>query len=109
VARLTAGELRDRVAVQAKTTAADTAPGRTVTWPTVIDALPVRVVARSAGEAIRAAGVTSVVSYEVVARYRTDITAAGHRFTWLGKTLQILGVRLNRLEDKVTFDCVELA
>jgi head-tail adaptor len=109
VARLTAGELRDRVAVQEKTTAAATAPGKTVTWPTAIAALPVKVTARAASEAIRAAGVTSVVSYEVVTRYRTDITAAGHRLVWMGKTLQILGVRLERLEDKVTFDCVELA
>ena len=108
-----AGEFRDRVTVESKTTSTDTQLGRSQSWSTTATIwAAVRVT--SATEVQENHRVTTVTSYEVATRYRTDITPA-MRLSWTpyggsAKTLRITGVRLQPgRPDSMLIDCQEAA
>lgn len=101
------GELRDRVVVQSKSTAAGPVSLTTVAtvWASV---RPL-----SAGEGLQTEAVRSTVQYEVEIQYRVDVTAT-MRLSWTpyggsAKTLQINGVRIAPgRPQRLLLDCAEV-
>jgi SPP1 family predicted phage head-tail adaptor len=85
------GELRELVDIQTPPATRDSQGGRSGAWGTLETGVWARVrAAANQGEALRAAAVTAQTRYEVVIRYRSDVTTL-MRLSWLGKTLQIQG------------------
>lgn len=116
-----AGDLRERVTIQVKTTVRDAQGGAVVTWAT-LDAtganpateLPAAVVPLTSRERLDAQAVGSAVQYHVTIRRRTDVTA-DMRLQWTPsydddagtQTLEIAGVRPVDWQ-WVELDCGEL-
>lgn len=93
------GELCDRVTIEQPSASANSqSSAGTVTWSTLATVWASVVAAGAGGEAMRAAAVTAVHAYDVVIRYRADVTPK-MRLSWMpygasaAKTLQILGVQ----------------
>jgi SPP1 family predicted phage head-tail adaptor len=102
--KLTAGDMRERVVVQSMTTVADGGGGLTETWAT-FQTLWARVAPVSGREVEASGRLTSVETYLIYIRYRTDILT-GMRIIWNGKTLNIRSVD-NRDEHRefLTMEC----
>lgn len=110
---MSAGDLRDVVTVQSRTTTTDSQGGRSASWSTFAT-IRAAVRAGSAGESKENERVTSVTGYEVETRYRSDITTV-MRLSWTpysgsAKSLQIVGVRVKPgRPDYMLIDCEEAA
>jgi len=93
---IAAGQLRDRVTIQQKTSVRDAQGGRAVTWDR-LTTVWARVQPLRASEALQAAAVRASVLYRVTVRYRADIQPT-MRLLWIpfrastAKTLEIQGV-----------------
>lgn len=86
------GHLRERVAVEQKTSVTDAQGGRSVTWgilETVAAAIEPENTRES--EPLQVGAVTASGRYRVRLRHRTDVTAL-MRLRWRGKVLHILSV-----------------
>lgn len=110
MAAVSIGDLKDRVVIQQNTTTADTQGGRASSWGTLATVWA-SVRGSAATESIAGAKVGSVGSYDVVMRYRADVTPL-MRLSWtpyLGsaKTLQILGVQPAG-RDRIALTCAEV-
>lgn len=92
-----AGQLRERVTIQSKTTVADGEGGRTPTWSTLATVWA-QVEALRMGERLQATALGSALVWRVVMRYRADVTPQ-MRLQWTpwkasaAKTLEIHGVQ----------------
>ncbi len=83
-----AGTLRERVTIVAPTTESDGEWGARDS-STNVATVSASVIARSGTEATADQGVSSIVIYDVVMRYRTGISSI-NRLTWNGKTLEVV-------------------
>jgi SPP1 family predicted phage head-tail adaptor len=108
-----AGELRDRVTIQSKTTVADGQGGRTTTWGT-LDTVWARVSPVRTAERLQAAAIGALQAYQVTIRSRSDVTTA-MRLSWTpfragsAKTLEIHGVTpLDGGRSFLLLDCAEV-
>lgn len=108
---MNAGDLRDRVTIQQKSTTADGQGGRAVTWATLATvSATVKPVQMS--ERLQAAAIGSSLTYTVTIRYRPDVTPA-MRLTWTPyrssttKTLEIHGVQPQN-RDGLVLECSEV-
>lgn len=110
---LAAGALDQRVVVQSNTTTPDSQGGRSSSWGTFAT-IWASVKAVSGSEVLQTAAVTSLVSYEIEARWRADLTP-GMRVLWTprgaaaAKVLEVLAVRLGVVPDRLCLLCGEVA
>lgn len=83
-----AGTLREQVAILVATPTSDGewGPGESFQAVTTVSA---SVIARSGTEPEKDSGVAAVTSYDIIIRYRADVSST-NRLTWRGKTLEIV-------------------
>ncbi len=92
---MTTYDLRDWITIQSKTTVVDTQLGRSTTWGTVAR-VQASITQPRMSERLQAAAIRAEIVYQVVIRYRADVTAL-MRLLWTpyrsatAKTLQIHG------------------
>lgn len=108
-----AGQLRDRVTLLEKTSTTDSQGGRVDTWVEVSTAprMWAQVRATGASERVQASALTTTVSYQVVLRYRADVSPQ-MRLTWRpyratsALTLEVHGVApLDGGREFLALDC----
>lgn len=106
-ARVTAGQLRERVTIQSATETADGQGGLAKAW-TALATVWANVVAAGPGrESLATSAVRPILNYAVTIRRRTDVTPQ-MRVVWGDKTLQVEGVRdPDGRRVWTTLDCVE--
>lgn len=103
---MSAGKLKQRVIIQQETQTADAAGGYVISWQDVAEVWA-RVKPKRGSESLEAMQVRDVQVYEVVIRYRTDVTPK-HRLNWKGKLLNIRSVMNTDERDKyLTLMCEE--
>lgn len=101
------GNLRERVAVEQKTSPADSQGGRTVTW-SILETVAAAIEPDGATvEAIQAGAVVATGRYRVRLRHRTDVTAL-MRLRWRGKLLQVLSVVSDERRRWLLLQCAEI-
>lgn len=83
-----AGTLRERLTILAPTTTTDPDWGASESFAEVAT-VAANVVARAAAEPLKDQGVAAVTSYDIVIRYRSDVSST-NRLTWRGKTLEVV-------------------
>ena len=86
-----AGQLSNRITIQAPTTTQDAAGQPMRTWATLAGpvVLPAKVESVAGGETIRGRQVSAVAQVMFTIRYRSDITTQ-MRVLWDGRTLNIV-------------------
>lgn len=108
-----AGDLRDRVTLLKPSTTTDTQGGHTVTWAQLATAPRMWAMVRPTGasERVQATALTATVGYQVVIRYRADVTPQ-MRLTWrpyrstADLTLEVHGVTaLDGGREFLALDC----
>ncbi len=87
---LKAGDLRDRVTLQAGAHTDDGVGGRTESWTTV-GTLYAQVLPTGGRERLEAGSMRGVQGWRVTLRYRSGVTVA-HRLLWNGTPLDIQSV-----------------
>ena len=112
---LNPADLTERITIQTSSVVADDQGGRATTWSTLATVWAA-VRALSGREAIQARAVASEVNYEVVVRYRSDLTAK-LRIAWVpswssgtaSRPLEVHAVRPDRVTQTIALDCAEAA
>ena len=107
--------LSERVTIQQNTVTTDDQGGRSSSWGTLATVWA-SVRSLSSREAVQARAGASRGTYEGVVRYRTDVTAS-MRLSWVpswssgtpARTLEIHGVRPDRVTQTIALDCAEAA
>lgn len=85
-----AGNLRHRVTIEHRTRASDGRGGFTEAWSPLATVWASVLPRRGVTERIEAQQLVSVIIYEVIIRYRSDITS-DMRVVWDGCTLYLIG------------------
>lgn len=107
---IAAGVLDQQVTIQQPTTAASTQSGAGVVTFSTLATVPASVRALSGDERLAAGAIASAVSYEITARFRSDVTPA-MRAVWtpyrgVAKTFEIHAVRPGgRMDGTMVLDC----
>lgn len=89
------GQLRERCTIEQETSTADGMGGQVLAWQELLICWA-RVTPKTGGENVDGDQVTAHVHYEIVIRYRDDVTA-GMRVLWRGRVFNIRSI-INRDE-----------
>ena len=101
------GNMRERVAIQQKTSSTDSQGGRSVTWG-ILETVAAAIEPEGATtEQIQAGAITATGRYRVRLRHRTDVTAA-MRLRWRTRILQILSVVSDERRRFLLLQCAEV-
>lgn len=101
------GQLRERVAIQQKTSSTDSQGGRAVTWGVLATVAAAIEPEGAPVEQIQASAITATGRYRVSIRHRTDVTAV-MRLRWRARILQILSVVSDERRRFLLLQCAEV-